>query len=271
MLIDRDALRADRDPGRLQAEPGGARAPAGGHEQVVAAQFAATVQSQHVVFALTPGGGRMYPEIQLDAVAAQDLTERGAQRLGLAGEHVLGRLHQGHVAAQPPHGLRHLGADRAAAEDEQAPRHGLHAGYLAVGPDAIQLTQTGDRRDHRIGAGRQDDVPGGVAHAVDLDHARPGELARPAQQVDALARQPLFLPGVGVVRDHEVTPGQRGGHVDLRGAGRLARLMGRLTGAQQRLGRDARVVRAFAADEVALDHGHPQAAVGELAGAVLAR
>ena len=37
-------------------------------------------------------------------------------------------------------------------------------------------------------------------HAVDLDHARPGEPPGAAQQVDALARQPALLPGVGVVR-----------------------------------------------------------------------
>ena len=56
---------------------------------------------------------------------------------------------------------------------------------LAVGPDAVELAQARDRRDDRVGAVREDDVLGGVAHAVDLDHARPGEPAGAAQQVDA--------------------------------------------------------------------------------------
>ena len=114
-------------------------------------------------------------------------------------------------------------------------------------------------------------MPGGVAHAIDLDHARPGEPAGAAQQVDALARQPALLAGVGVVRDHEVTPGQRRVDVDLRAGRRLARGVHCLTGAQQRLGRDARPVRARSPDQFALDDGDAQAAVGQRAGAVLAR
>ena len=110
-----------------------------------------------------------------------------------------------------------------------------------------------------------------MAHAIDLDRAGPGERAGAAQQVNALACQPALLPGVGVIRDHEVTPGQRRRHVDLGGGRRLARLVRRLAGAQQRLGRDARPVRALAPDQLALDQGHPQPAVGQLAGAVLAR
>ena len=63
---------------------------------------------------------------------------------------------------------------------------------------------------------REDDVLGGVADAVDLDHARPGEPAGAAQQVDAGVRQPALLAGVGVVGDHEVPPGERRLDVDLR-------------------------------------------------------
>ena len=111
-------------------------------------------------------------------------------------------------------------------------------------------------------------MPRGVAHAVDLDHAGPGEPASAADQVDALAGQPALLPGVGVVRDHEVAVGQRRRHVDLRAARGLLRPVHRLAGAQQRLGRDAGPVGAFAADQLALDQGDPQAAVGQFARAV---
>jgi hypothetical protein len=54
-----------------------------------------------------------------------------------------------------------------------ATRDGLHAGHLAVGPDAIELAQARDGRHDRIGAGRHHHMPGGVAHAADLHHARP--------------------------------------------------------------------------------------------------
>ena len=111
---------------------------------------------------------------------------------------------------QPAHDLRHLDTDRPTAEYEQAARDGRHRGRLAIGPDALELAEARDRRHDRLRAGRDHDVLGGVAHAVDLDHARPGEPAVATQQGDARARQPALLAGVGVVRDHEVTPGERG-------------------------------------------------------------
>ena len=106
-----------------------------------------------------------------------------------------------------------------AAEHEQPARDGLHAGRLAVGPDAVELAQPRDRRDDRVGAARDDDVVGGVAHAVDLDRAR----ARRAGRCRAAARCPRpssqrSWPGVGVVGDHEVALRERRLDVDLGGA-----------------------------------------------------
>ena len=88
--------------------------------------------------------------MQLDAVAAQHLAEGLAQGHGLAGQHVRGRLDQRDLTAQAPHGLGNLGPDRTAAEDQQAARHRLHPGDLAVGPQAVQLAQPGHRGDHRV-------------------------------------------------------------------------------------------------------------------------
>src|SRR3954465_9213936 len=51
---------------------------------------------------------------------------------------------------------------------------------------------------------------------------------------------------------------------------RLARSLHRLARAQQRLGRDARVIGALPADQLALDQRHPQTAPDELARRVLA-
>ena len=113
------------------------RAPAGGHEQLVAAQLAAVFERQDVVLALAPSGGGVHTEKELDAVPPQNLAKGLAQRRGLAGQDVPGRLDQCHLAAQTAYGLGHLGADGPAAEYEQAPRDGLHAGHFAVGPDAV--------------------------------------------------------------------------------------------------------------------------------------
>src|SRR5919108_281776 len=80
-----------------------------------------------------------------------------------------------------------------------AARDGLHARRLAIGPDAVELTQPRDRRDERVRAARHHDMLGGMAHAVDLHDARPGQPAAAAQQVDALTLQPALLAGVGVL------------------------------------------------------------------------
>ena len=185
---------------------------------------------------------------------------------------MLAALDERDLAAEPAHGLRHLDADRPAAEHEQAARDRLHAGHLAVRPDPVELAKSRDRRDDRVGAVREDDVLGRVAHAVDLDDAGAGEPAAAAQQVDAVVREPPLLARVGVVGDHEVAPGERCLDVDLAGRGGVAsRACDRLAGPQQGLRRDARPVRALAADELALDERDAQTALGECAGAVLAR
>jgi len=94
-----------------------------------------------------------------------------------------------------------------------------------------------------------------VAEAVDFHHAGAGQPARASQQVDAPARQPALLAGVGIVRHHEVPPGQRGLDVNLRASGGLACAVHRLARAQQRLRLNTRPVGAFTADELALNDG----------------
>ena len=135
----------------------------------------------------------MHAEHQLDPVPAQGLAERLAQRRGLAGQHPVGALDEHRLAAQTPHDLRQLDACGPAAQHEQAARDSLHARRLAGTPDALELTQSRERRHDRICAGRHDDVLRGVADALDFDHAGAGQPARAAQQVDAPARQPALL------------------------------------------------------------------------------
>jgi hypothetical protein len=169
--------------------------------------------------------------------------------------------------ARPP---RRAGAPPGPSRRRPARRRGraggagrLHAGRLAVGPDAVELAQARDRRDDRVGAGGDDDVLGGVPRSRDLDDAWPGEPARAAQQIDAVVRQPALLAGVGVTGDHEVAPDQRRLDVDpSRGAG-IARRLHRLARPQQRLRRDARPVGALAADQLGLDERDAQPALGQ--------
>ena len=128
-----------------------------------------------------------------------------------------------------------------------------------------------NRRHHRVRSVGEDDVVGGVPGAVDVHLPAPASRPVPAQQRDAGVGQPLLLPGIGVVGDHEVTPGERRLDVDL---GRRQRVAGRvhgLAGSQQRLRRDAGVVGALTTDQLALDDGDPQAPLGQRSSAVLAR
>ena len=125
------------------------------------------------------------------------------------------------LSAEPLHHLRHLDADRARAEDHHAARHLRHGGGLTAGPYAIQLTQPGNRGHEGRRSSGQDDMVGGVARAVDLDDAEAGQVARAAEQRDVVVGEPLLLPRVGVVGDHEVAPRERSLDVHVRGRQRV--------------------------------------------------
>ena len=166
--------------------------------------------------------------MELDPVAVQYLAERITERRRLAGQDVRATLDHDDLAAEAANGLCHLHADRPSAEYEQPPRDGLHARHLSVRPDAVELAEPRHRRDERIGTVRQHDMLRGVAPAVDLDDAGARQRAAPPDQVDPVVGKPAFLPGVGVARDHEVTPRQRRRHVDGRRRGGIVRGVRRL-------------------------------------------
>ena len=133
----------------------------------------------------TPAG--VLAEVELDPVRRERRAERVAERLRLARQHVVHALDERDRSAQAVHGLRHLDSDRAAAQHEQPARHLGQRGHLAVRPDAVQLAQAGDGRDHGVRPGRDHDVVRGVGLVADLDAARAGEPRRPAQHLDALS------------------------------------------------------------------------------------
>ncbi len=256
-------------PDRLQADPRDPRAPARGDEEPVAAQLPAVGELEHVVGAVAARRGDVRAEDDVDAVAAQDVGERVAERRRLAGEDARAALDERDLAAEAADGLGELDADGAAAEHEQPARDAPHRGRLAVGPQAVEVAQSGDRRDEGVGAVREHHLRGRVARAADLHRAGAGEPAGPAQERDALLGQPALLPRVRVVGDHEVAVRERGVDVDLGGRRRLPRRVHGLARPQQRLRRDARPVRALAPDELPLDDGDAEPALGERSGAVL--
>jgi len=134
---------------------------------------------------------------------------------------VVAPLDEHRLASKAADGLRHLDSDRPGAEDEQSARDGFHAGDFAVRPDSIQLMKTRDRRNDRIGAGSEDDVLRRIAGAVHFHDTLARETSMASLEIDAVLGEPAFLPGIGVVRDHEVTPRERGFSVDRRVRGGL--------------------------------------------------
>src|SRR6478752_2112132 len=215
MRVNRDPSTVGLDTHGLQTDVGYPWTSAGCHQHAVAAYRPAVVEGQNVIGPVASSAGDVRSEDELDAVPAQDLAERATQLFGFARQHPLGAGDQDHLAAETTDRLGHLDADRPAADDHQATRDCLHAGHLAVGPNAFKVSQSRDRRDEGIRAAGQDDVLGGVTYTVHLDSASPREPASAAQQSDTLAGQPAFLPGVGIAGDHEVAPGERRLDVDL--------------------------------------------------------
>ena len=217
---------------------------------------------------------RSAAEPQVDAVGAQGGGQCLAERPRLTWQQMVHALDDRRLRAQAVERLGHLDADRSAAEHDDALGHLLQAGGLPVGPNAVEVTQAVDRRDHGFRAGREDDLARPECRVADRDGAGPADRPGPAVQVDAVVGEPARLRRVVVVGDHEVAPGERLLDVD-RARDRLAGSRGGeragdgFAGAQQCLGGDAGPVRALSGDELALDDRHPQAAGGKPGGAVL--
>src|SRR5678816_1195834 len=162
-------------------------------------------------------------------------------------------------------------SNRPAAENQQSSRNSLHAGGLAARPDTLDIEKTGNRRDDRIAAVRQNDVICCMANAVDLHHAYSGEAPSAAEQVDAVIFQPAFLAGIGVVGHHEVAPGERRADVEFGFHQSFTSGMDGLAGSKQRLRWNAGPVRALAADEFAFNDSDVQTTFGERTRAVFTR
>ena len=273
-LADLDRLpRLEAD--RLDPELRGPRAAADGDEQLVASQAVARLELEPHLPVPRRGDG-----LDADAHVDPAIDERGVDEL--CGERLLPAeqprhcLDDGNTRPERCPRLRELHARDAAAEHEQPAGDLLRGRRLAVRP-RLRLAEPGDRRHGRLAPGRDDDSRPCLEHLVsDQEATLAVEPGRAADERHAALVEPRQLRAVVEVVDHFVAPLERRLHVQLPRDG-LARardpprLVERLGRPQQGLRGHARVVGAFAADEVLLDERDLEPAFAESAGACLAR
>ena len=270
MSIDREAVRVGLNTNSLEADAVDARTPSGRHEEVVAALLAAIVELQDVVIGITACPDDAASQHELDTVSPHRL---GGASPSAAGSRAMSRGAPSTTMTSPP---RRRTACAISTPTGPPPSTSSRRGTAFI-PVASRLVQMPCRsRSPGIGGiTASEPVATTMFFAVwrtpYLDGAGPCEPARAAKQLDALACEPFLLPCVGVIRDHEVTPGKCGRRIDLCCADRIARTLRGLSGAEERLRGNAGVVRALTADQLTLDKRDTQTAVGELACAVLAR
>ena len=192
------------------------------------------------------------------------------------GEEARAALDQGHLRAEGRERLRHLDADRAAPQHEQALGNRLRAGR-ARGSSSSRPSRG------RRSAGSAAVEPVAIATALRATSTSsptrtrrsPSSSASTAIELDALLLEPGQLAGVvPVLRDlvaaREGRLGVEVARHRLRGAIHPPHLGERLAGPEQRLRGHAGVVRALPADELVLDDRGLEPAVGRPAGAHLA-
>ncbi len=263
-LVDGHGPRARVEPDRLQADVVEVGRPAGRDQHLVGGQRLPRVEAEG------EGAVGVRRALQLDVGQHPDPLVGeglGEQRGGLR---LVGRdqsrsvLDNGHPHAEAREDLRHLAADRSAADDDQGARELLELHGVAVGP-VRRVREPVDGRDGGTGAGVEHDAaPGrvGVGGAVRL---------LDAHATDAVeAGDPVVDGRAGVAKPVDgdrVVPAGRGLLVDAtrhdgprRDDGGLARDLGGpaylghgVRAAHHHLGRDAPVVGTLTTDQVPVD------------------
>src|SRR3954447_24376008 len=264
------------DADRLQADALDARLAPPRAQELRRAHGAAALELDRHPAVLATHRRRLRPFAQIDTRLAKALRYLLAGERLLARDDPVGGLDQRHRRAERAPRLRHLDAHGSAAEDGEAVGDRLGRGGLARGP-VLDFGQPLDRRHRRRRSRRDDDRPAGAHQIVANAHVPLTlDLAPAPEQLDAALGEPGELAGVVAVGDHLVAALERrprirvGALEALRRAADTVRLGERLGRAQQSLRRHARVVGAFAADQLALDDRHVEPAAGDPARADLA-
>ena len=157
----------------------------------------------------------------------------------------------------PPEELRELDADGSSSEHDQARRDLARPDRLAVRP-VLDLVDALERRQGGPRSGRDDELVVLELSLADGDDSGPGDARVAAHELGALVLDPPGVPRVVTAVGDLVAPPPDAFDVDLPGD-RFRRAGGEPGGrehlgrSQQRLRRQARVVRALAARELALD------------------
>ena len=250
-LVDLDPARRGLDAELLETEPLDVRPAAGRDEQALGLERRAVgqVELDARLDPLDPDA-----EAHVDALLAEQLRDQLAG-LGMdAPEQVLAALDDRHPRAHAGEELRELGADRAAAHDDEALRHLVRPRRVAVRP-VLDRVEPVDRRDRRPRAGGEDEPVVRQLLPVHLHDTRPRDPAFAAHEPAAPLLEVVELAGVVPVARHPVAPrpdAVRLGPLAVQPRRPLER-GAELGRPQQRLRRHAREVRALAADEPALD------------------
>src|SRR5581483_680826 len=145
-------------------------------DELGAADLVARVELDDLLAAVDAHADRTAAEDELHAVVLQDPAEQLADLRVLAVGEPRRALDDRAAAAEAGEELRQLDRDDAAADEDDALRDLGQRGRLAVRPVAA-VGQAGNRRDDRVGAGRDDDRVGRERMAVRLDAARTGDAA----------------------------------------------------------------------------------------------
>jgi 6-phosphogluconate dehydrogenase len=221
--------------------------------------------------------GHLGPGAHGDALGLEGVLDLAAGERLLPGQQALTPDHHRHLlAAEAPEGLGQLAPDRAAAEHDEAAGHLVGPGRPPVVPGP-GLGQAGHGRDGRGAAhGQHHRPPGGqgppaAVGQLDGHGPLPGQPAGAPDQLDPFLLDPVQRPGVVPAGGHVVALGEGGGGVQAAGdgLGRPRDPPGRgqhVAGPDQGLGGDAGPVGALAPDQLPLDQGHFQVAVGAAPG-----
>lgn len=211
--------------------------------------------------------------VHTEPLVAQHLRDQFTRLRLLPRNQAIGPFDNVDPGAEPGERLGQFEPDRAATDHDQRRGRPFDADGVAVGP-VRRVAKPVDGRNRGLGAAVDHDraCDGELLTVVDRDRMGPGDPSVPADEVAALALEPvdgdLVVPVVGGLGPDPLEH-RRVVRVNLDTARQFrdtARLGQRVRGADHHLARHAPVVRAFATDEVLVDPHHRESGLGELPG-----
>ncbi len=258
--VDRDHPAGAVDACRFEPEPVEHRSAARREEQPVAGDRGAVLQRHHHgVAARCCNPVHAVAGVHDDPLGGERFGHHGARLRFLGGQETIGSLDDRDVDTEACEDLAELAPHCATAEDDERTRQLVDLDRVVGGPEG-DVAQPCDRRNYRLRAGRDHDRPAGSeVPAVDGDGPGTREAPTPSHQSTAPRLESTHGGGVippagGLVADPSRHGCPVGLHVDSSGhAVDAPGLLEEVGGADHHLRRDARPVRALAAEELVGD------------------